>query len=104
MSGGRLGKLYHPVKRPFAEVIRLSLTLAVTPSRPRFVSYLRVSTDGQGRSGLGLEAQRQAVAAHVTQAGGEVLAEFARWKAASVPIGRSSPRRWLPAALAGPCW
>ncbi len=42
----------------------------------RFVAYLRVSTDGQGRSGLGLEAQRQAVAAYVTQTGGEVVAEF----------------------------
>jgi hypothetical protein len=41
----------------------------------RFVA-LPVSTDGQGRSGLGLEAQRQAVAAHVAQAGGEVVAEF----------------------------
>ena len=37
----------------------------------RFVAYLRVSTDGQGRPGLGLEAQRQAVAAYVAQAGGE---------------------------------
>jgi len=48
----------------------------VVPPLPRFVSYLRVSTNGQGRSGLGLEAQRQAVAAHVAQAGGEVMAEF----------------------------
>jgi hypothetical protein len=38
----------------------------------RFVAYLRVSTDGQGRSGLGLEAQRQAVAAYVAQVGGDV--------------------------------
>ena len=48
----------------------------MVPALPRFVSYLRVSTDGQGRSGLGLEAQRQAVAAHVAQAGGLLLAEF----------------------------
>jgi DNA invertase Pin-like site-specific DNA recombinase len=33
----------------------------------RFVAYLRVSTEGQGRSGLGLEAQRQAVATYLAQ-------------------------------------
>ena len=67
----------------------------MTPPRARFVSYLRVSTDGQGRSGLGLEAQRQAVAAHVTQAGGEVVAEFQE-----VESGKRADRPQLAAALA----
>ena len=61
----------------------------------RFVAYLRVSTDSQGRSGLGLEAQRQAVAAHVAQAGGEVVAEFRE-----VESGKRTDRPQLAAALA----
>jgi DNA invertase Pin-like site-specific DNA recombinase len=60
-----------------------------------FVTYLRVSTDKQGRSGLGLEAQRAAVAAHAASTGGNVVAEFVE-----VESGRKSNRAQLAAALA----
>src|SRR5579863_265657 len=40
------------------------------------VAYLRVSTDRQGRSGLGLEAQAAAVAQHVGQAGCELIGTY----------------------------
>ena len=40
------------------------------------VSYLRVSTQGQGRSGLGIEAQREAIARFASAHGFEVAAEF----------------------------
>jgi DNA invertase Pin-like site-specific DNA recombinase len=40
----------------------------------KFVAYLRVSTDRQGKSGLGLEAQRTAVHQFVAQRGGEIIA------------------------------
>jgi DNA invertase Pin-like site-specific DNA recombinase len=42
----------------------------------RFVAYYRVSTDRQGRSGLGLEAQREAVTQHVASHKGELIADF----------------------------
>ena len=41
----------------------------------RFVSYLRVSTDKQGKSGLGIEAQRHQVEAHLQSISGELVTE-----------------------------
>jgi DNA invertase Pin-like site-specific DNA recombinase len=47
--------------------------MTATP-RP-LVSYLRVSTDRQGKSGLGLEAQRKAIAAFAEAGGFVIVAE-----------------------------
>jgi DNA invertase Pin-like site-specific DNA recombinase len=46
----------------------------MTTAKPKFDAYLRTSTDRQGKSGLGLEAQRTAVHQFVAQRGGEIIA------------------------------
>jgi DNA invertase Pin-like site-specific DNA recombinase len=45
-------------------------------NRGKGIAYLRVSTERQGRSGLGLEAQREAVAQFATANAMEVIGEF----------------------------
>lgn len=59
-----------------------------------FYSYLRVSTQGQGQSGLGLEGQRRAVAEYMAGCGGELLGEFVE-----VESGRKAHRKELEKAL-----
>lgn len=51
---------------------------------PRFVAYFRVSTDRQGRSGLGLEAQREAVERYVASIGADLLATFTEVESGAV--------------------
>lgn len=65
------------------------------PTSARFVAYYRVSTDKQGRSGLGLEAQRNAVARHAAGTGGTVVAAFEE-----VESGRKGNRPQLALAMA----
>lgn len=59
-----------------------------------FVTYLRVSTDRQGKSGLGLEAQRAAVLDHVAGKG-EIAAEYVE-----IESGKRNERPQLARAMA----
>ena len=61
----------------------------------RFVAYFRVSTQAQGASGLGLDAQRQAVSRHVAACGGALVGEFQE-----VESGKRNDRPEIAAALA----
>lgn len=60
----------------------------------KFVSYYRVSTEMQGRSGLGLDAQRKAVMDYLNGGPWELIAEFTE-----VESGRRKERPQLKAAL-----
>lgn len=60
----------------------------------KFIAYYRVSTDRQGQSGLGLDAQHTAVMSHIT-GHGELIAEFTE-----IESGKKNDRPQLAAALA----
>lgn len=69
----------------------------MTPPKPlqrRYVAYYRVSTERQGRSGLGLEAQRRAVEDFLRATGGTLRAEFVE-----VQSGKDDARPKLAEAL-----
>lgn len=61
----------------------------------KFIAYYRVSTKRQGQSGLGLEAQVEAVRAYLSGVGGELLASYEE-----VESGRKSKRPELLKAIA----
>lgn len=60
-----------------------------------FIAYYRVSTSKQGKSGLGLEAQRAAVAGYLNGGDWRIVGEFTE-----VESGKRSDRPQLDAALA----
>lgn len=64
-------------------------------AKGKFVSYLRVSTDKQGRSGLGLEAQREAVTRYLNGGKWTLAAEYVETES-----GKRDDRPKLAAALA----
>jgi DNA invertase Pin-like site-specific DNA recombinase len=61
----------------------------------KFVAYYRVSTDRQGQSGLGLEAQRAAVMSYLNGGSWKLVSEFTE-----VESGKHSNRAQLRAAQA----
>lgn len=60
----------------------------------RYVAYYRVSTAKQGRSGLGLDAQKHAVETYLAECSGRVMAEYVE-----VESGRRKDRQELNKAI-----
>jgi len=62
--------------------------------KTKFIAYLRVSTQRQGESGLGIEAQQMAVTNYAKSSGGEIVAEMVE-----VESGKKSDRPILNQAI-----
>jgi DNA invertase Pin-like site-specific DNA recombinase len=67
----------------------------MSPHRGKFIAYFRVSTDKQGKSGLGLEAQRKAILDYLNGGRWELVQELVE-----VESRKHSERPQLEAALA----
>src|SRR5881392_1771608 len=70
-------------------------TTAGCPHRGKFIAYFRVSTDRQGKSGLGLDAQREAVMNYLNGGRWTLVDEFTE-----VESGKRNDRPELVKALA----
>lgn len=68
----------------------------MAPAQGKYVAYLRVSTGKQGRSGLGVEAQRETVQQFVAQRSGTIIAP----EYVEVESGKRNDRPELDKALA----
>ena len=67
----------------------------MAPSFGKFVCYYRVSTGRQGKSGLGIDAQREAVKAYLNGGDWQIVDEYTE-----VESGKRSDRPELDKALA----
>src|SRR5262249_30888594 len=77
-----------------AAIIPLAWEAPMAAHRGKFVAYFRVSTDRQGKSGLGLDAQREAVLNYLNGGSWLLAQEFVE-----VESGKHSDRPQLAAAL-----
>jgi DNA invertase Pin-like site-specific DNA recombinase len=66
----------------------------MAPHNGKFVAYFRVSTDRQGRSGLGLDAQRERILAYLNGGNWSLIGEFTE-----VESGRMNDRPALADAI-----
>lgn len=86
--------LYHCLKRTYKGLI--DTNKGAEMANGKFIAYYRVSTQKQGRSGLGLEAQKEAVVTYLNGGRWQLLKEFTEVESGK----RHENRPQLQAALA----